>query len=316
MAEILDSVDRRTQLAGQNRVELLLFHLYDNQLFGINVFKVTEVMRCPALSRVPNSHQVVRGIAQLRGKVVPILDLPHAVGEDPIADPSACYVIITEYNRNTQGFLVSGVDRIVNIPWEDMAPPPPGSAANSYLTSVTRVDGQLVQIIDVEKIMSEVQDQDLEISDKVRAENQNKQALPILVVDDSSVARNQIHRTMEQIGLRCILAQNGREALRLLEKWSAEGPVKERISLVISDIEMPDMDGYTLTAEIRRNPALAELFVLLHTSLSGMFNNALVAKVGANRFIAKFAPDELAEAVTAALRETGQAPPLPVALAS
>lgn len=316
MAEILDSVDRRTQLAGQNRVELLLFHLHDDQLFGINVFKVTEVTRCPTLSRVPNAHQVVRGIAQLRGKIVPILDLPHAVGEAPIADPSSCYVIITEYNRHTQGFLVAGVDRIVNIPWEDMSPPPPGSATNSYLTSVTRVDGHLVQIIDVEKIMSEVQEQNLEISDKVRAENQNQQALPVLVVDDSSVARNQIQRTLAQIGLRCVLAQNGREALRLLEKWSEEGPLGERISLVISDIEMPDMDGYTLTTEIRRNPALAGLFVLLHTSLSGMFNNALVAKVGANRFLAKFAPDDLAEAVTAALRETGQGPPAVVLLAS
>jgi two-component system chemotaxis response regulator CheV len=309
MAEILDSVDRRTQLAGQNRVELLLFHLNDEQLFGINVFKVTEVMRCPSLSRVPNAHRVVRGIAQLRGKIVPILDLPHAVGEAPVGDPSACYAIITEYNRRTQGFLVAGVDRIVNIPWEDISPPPPGSTMNSYLTSVTRVDGHLVQIIDVEKIMAEVQEQNLEISNKVRAENQNREARPVLVVDDSSVARHQIQRTLQQIGVRCVQAQNGREALRLLEKWAAEGPLSERISLVISDIEMPEMDGYTLTTEIRRNPALANLVVLLHTSLSGMFNNALVEKVGANRFLAKFAPDDLAEAVTRALREAGQVSP-------
>lgn len=308
MADLLENVNRRTQLAGHNRAELLLFRLSGDQLFGINVFKVTEVTLCPPLARVPNSHAVVRGIAQLRGKIIPMLDLAHAVGDDPVADVSACYAIITEYNRHTQGFLVSGVDRIVNILWEDMSPPPPGSALNSYLTAVTRVDDQLVQIIDVEKVMAEVHDQNLEITDQAREENQSREKRPILVVDDSSVARGQIQRTLEQIGLHSVHANNGREALDLLEKWAAEGPLAERISMVISDIEMPEMDGYTLTTEIRRNPALTKLYVLLHTSLSGVFNSALVDKVGANRFIAKFNPDDLAAAISKALAEVGTNP--------
>lgn len=308
MADLLDGVNQRTQLAGQNRVELLLFRLTGDQLFGINVFKVTEVTQCPPLSRVPNSHKVVRGIAQLRGKIIPMLDLAHAVGEDPVADPSACYAIITEYNRHTQGFLVAGVDRIVNTQWEAMTPPPQGSTLNSYLTAVTRVDGQLVQILDVEKVLAEVHDQNLEISDKVRAETQSQETRPILVVDDSVVARNQIQRTLEQIGLRSVQTNNGKEALGLLEKWAAEGPLAERISMIISDIEMPEMDGYTLTTEIRRNPAMADIYVLLHTSLSGVFNNALVEKVGANCFIAKFDPDDLAAAVSEALKQVGANP--------
>ncbi|TAL09250.1 MAG: chemotaxis protein CheV [Porticoccaceae bacterium] len=310
MANLLESVNQRTQLAGQNRVELLLFRLNGDQLFGINVFKVTEVTLCPPLTRVPNSHEVVRGIAQLRGKIIPMLDLAHAVGDAPVADISVCYAIITEYNRHTQGFLVSGVDRIVNVPWEEMSPPPAGSALNSYLTAVTHIGSQLVQIIDVEKVMAEVHDQNLNISDKVRAESQGLETRPILVVDDSSVARNQIQRTLEQIGLRSVQTNNGKEALGLLEKWAAEGPLAERISMVISDIEMPEMDGYTLTTEIRNNPALAELYVLLHTSLSGIFNNALVAKVGANHFLAKFDPDDLAVAVGEALKQVGANPAL------
>lgn len=313
MADLLERVNQRTQLAGHNRVELLLFRLGGDQIFGINVFKVTEVTQCPPLARVPNSHKVVRGIAQLRGKIVPILDLAHAVGDAPVANPSACYAIITEYNRHTQGFLVSGVDRIVHTMWEDMSPPPPGATLNSYLTAVTRVDGQLVQIIDVEKIMAEVHDQNLEISDRVRAASQCRETRPILVVDDSSVARNQIQRTLEQIGLRSVQAQNGKEALRLLEQWAGEGPLAERICMIISDIEMPEMDGYTLTTEIRRNPALAKLYVLLHTSLSGVFNNALVEKVGANRFLAKFDPDDLAAAISQALEEVGATPATSIA---
>ena len=236
MANLLESVNQRTQLAGYNRVELLLFRLGGDQLFGINVFKVTEVTLCPPLARVPNSHAVVRGIAQLRGKIIPMLDLAHAVGDAPVADVSACYAIITEYNRHTQGFLVSGVDRIVNLLWEDMSPPPPGSTLNSYLTAVTRVDNQLVQILDVEKVLAEVHDQNLEMTDQAREANQRREKRPILVVDDSRVARGQIQRTLEQIGLHCVQANNGREALDLLEKWAAEGPLTERISMVISDI--------------------------------------------------------------------------------
>ncbi len=305
MASLLESVDQRTRLAGHNRLELLLFRLGGRQVFGINVFKVQEVIQCPPLTRVPNSHPVVRGVANMRGKTISVMDLAMAVGRRPVEDVDKCYVVITEYNRKTQGFLVSEVDRIINMNWNEILPPPKGSAFVSYLTAVTRVDETLVEIIDVEKVLSEVVGQHDEISEQVREEMANlpENTKTILVVDDSSVARNQIKRTLDQIGYKAVVAKNGREALSQLQAWADEGSIHDHISMVISDVEMPEMDGYTLTTEIRRDPRTQGLYVLLHTSLSGVFNNAMVEKVGANKFIAKFNPDELATGVKQAMEE-------------
>lgn len=304
MAGLLDSVDQRTRLAGHNRLELLLFRIGGTQMFGINVFKVQEVIQCPPLTRLPNSHHVVRGVAHMRGKTVSVIDLAMAVGRPPIADLNECYVIVTEYNRRIQGFLVAAVDRIVNMNWEEILPPPKGSSARSYLTAVTRVDNKLVEIIDVEKVMSEVIGEKLEVTDDVgSAAEGGEYPRRILVADDSSVARNQVKRTLEQLGFEATLARNGREALTVLKKWADEGDVHEQICMVISDVEMPEMDGYTLTTEVRKDPRLEKLYILLHTSLSGVFNNAMVKKVGADKFIAKFEPNELARGVNAALDE-------------
>jgi len=305
MAGLLDGVNRRTQLAGQNRLELLLFRLGDKQRFGINVFKVQEVIQCPALTLVPHAHPVVRGIANMRGRTITIMDLAKAIGKAPVRDLKTAYVIVTEYNRSVQGFLVSGVDRIINMNWGDILPPPRGTGHN-YMTAVTHVDDDLVEIIDVEKVLAEVMPASETVSaDLLEKNKETAQAKHhILVADDSSVARNQIKRTMDQLGVECTLARDGREALDILKAWADEEmPVTERISMVISDVEMPEMDGYTLTTEIRHDPRLKDLYVLLHTSLSGVFNNALVEKVGANRFIPKFKPDELASAVLEKLKE-------------
>ncbi|CAK0761097.1 two-component system, chemotaxis family, chemotaxis protein CheV [Gammaproteobacteria bacterium] len=301
MAGVLDGVDQRTQLVGYNRLELLLFRLGGRQRFGINVFKVREVIQCPALTRLPGANPVVRGIANIRGRTIPVVDLGVAVGKLPLENISTCYVIITEYNRITQGFLVSSVDRIVNMNWEEIHPPPGGSGRVSYLTAVTQVDKELVEIIDVEKVLAEVTRPTEEISESLAVEGagMTKTSKNVLVVDDSSVARKQIQRTLEQVGITCVMANNGRDALNVLREMAAAGGrvAGEHLAMVISDIEMPEMDGYTLTTEIRRDPALKDLYVLLHTSLSGVFNQSMIKKVGADQFIAKFSPDDLARAV-------------------
>jgi two-component system chemotaxis response regulator CheV len=156
MAHILDGVDQRTRLAGHNRLELLLFRLNSRQRFGINVFKVQEGIQCPKLTEVPQSHPAVVGIANLRGNTIGIVDLAKALGGRPAVDYSDRFVIISEYNKRVQGFLVGGVERIVNLNWEDILPPPKATGRHSYMTAVTQVDGELVEIIDVEKVMFEV----------------------------------------------------------------------------------------------------------------------------------------------------------------
>lgn len=302
MAGVLDGVNQRTQLVGRNRLELLLFRLGGRQLYGINVFKVQEVIQCPALTHVPHASPIVRGVASLRGKTIAVVDLARAIGKPAVAEPAEAYVIITEYNRSTQGFLVRGVERIVNMNWQEILPPPRGAGRDSYMTAVTNVDGQLVEIIDVEKVLAELVGSNTTLSDPtVAAQAAQASAVPrhVLIADDSSVARKQIQRTLAQMNIECVVACDGMEALDLLKEWSEEStPVSQRIAMVISDVEMPKMDGYTLTKEIRADAKLQDLYVLLHTSLSGTFNHAMIEKVGANKFIAKFNPDEFARNVS------------------
>lgn len=300
MAGVLDSVNQRTQLVGQNRLELLLFRLDGKQLYGINVFKVKEVLQCPKLTVIPKSSRVVRGVANIRGGTVPILDLAMATGLPGQTQLENAFVIITEYNTKVQGFLVHSVERIVNMNWEEIHPPPKGTGRDHYLTAVTRVDNQLVEIIDVEKILAEVAPMSEAISAGViNSEILHKAiSLRVLTVDDSSVARKQVSRCLETVGVEVTALNDGRQALDYLKQMVAEGKKpEEEFLMMISDIEMPEMDGYTLTAEIRNDPRMQKLHIILHTSLSGVFNQAMVKKVGADDFLAKFRPDDLAARV-------------------
>lgn len=302
MSGVMASVDQRTQLAGRNRLELLMFRLGGRQLYGINVFKVREVLQCPKLSNVPRSHQVVRGIANIRGSTITIMDLSMAIGGPPVQDIENSFVIISEYNRSVQGFLVHEVDRIVNLNWKDIHAPPSGTAAgSSYLTAVTHLDDKMVEVIDVERILAEVvgakENLSQEMVDKVGNTETEKNL--ILVSDDSIVARKQVCKTLENdMSIETVTAKNGQQALDILKNWADENsPELGRLALVISDIEMPEMDGYTFTTSVRADDRLKDLYIILHTSMSGVFNQDMVNKVGANKFIAKFDPDVLAEAV-------------------
>ncbi len=301
MASVIEGVDQRTQLVGRNRLELLLFRLSGRQRFGINVFKVQEVIRCPELTAMPKSHPTVRGVAHLRGKTIPVLDLSQALGmPSTVDDLSEAFVIITEYNRSTQGFLVNAVEQILNMNWGDILPPPKAIGKRTYMTAVTKVNEELIEIIDVEKIYSEVIGVNTTVSDDIRQDGaeQHSEQYVVLIVDDSVVARKQVQQTVKQLGVETYLAKDGQEGLDLLHDWEANHPsLLARLVTIISDIEMPRMDGYTLTAEIRKNEALKSLYIILHTSLSGVFNHALVERVGANEFIPKFNSNELADAV-------------------
>lgn len=302
---LLESIDRSTQLAGHNRLALLLFRLDERQIFGINVFKVQEVLPRPRVSWMPSAHPLVKGVADIRGRMMPVIDLRRAIGGEAIPDDVAAHVIVTEFNRSVQGFLVRAVDRIIHVNVETVLPPP-HAGQDSYLTAITRHGEELVEIIDVEKVLADVVGDLKGVDDHLLAQARTFTGGHgrVLVADDSKVARAQIERILGQIGVDCVLVRDGREALQFLRGLADQGKdVAEELLMVISDVEMPDMDGYTLTTEIRRDARLRNLFVMLHTSLSGVFNNAMVQKVGADRFIAKFNSNELAEGVLERLKE-------------
>lgn len=300
MAGILDSVNQRTQLVGANRLEILMFRLSGRQLFAINVFKVQEVLQMPKLTLMPQRHPFVCGVVSLRGQTLPVIDLSQAIGMRAQVPSETSTIIVTEYNRSVQAFLVGGVERIMNLNWEAVMPPPGGAGRQHYLTAITKVDEQIVEVIDVEKVLSEISP----MSSKISAEKLDNPLLAkargreVLLVDDSRVAMSQLKDTMAQLDIQSHSAGDGLKALTLLQKWADSGiDVQEKLLMVITDAEMPEMDGYRLTTEIRNDPRLKGLYVVMHTSLSGSFNEAMVKKVGCDDFLSKFQPDKLVEMI-------------------
>jgi len=307
MEGIIDNIDRRTKLAGNNRFELLTFYLgNDKQLYGINVFKVQEVIICPQIRKVPDSMPFVDGIVDIRGTTLPVIDLSMAIGKTQSSMEKQGFLIVSEYNKHIQGFRVSGVDRIVNLNWDEIKPPPRGLGRGCYLTAITEVDNKFVEIIDVEKVISELNLVSTDISDKTRnlVNPSRLQEKFVLIADDSVVARKQISTPLELLGIKCIQTSNGKEALDYLVDLADNHPEDfDRLGLLISDVEMPIMDGYALVSEIKKSDKLNNLYIILHSSLSGEFNEALVEKVGADNFIAKYDPDILSRAVVNVLEK-------------
>ena len=297
-----DSVLQANREAG-TRLELLLFRTSDDQVFGINVFKVQEIIPYQHLTQVPGMHPSVLGVAHLRGRNMPIIDLARAIRKNSCEDLSRTNIIVTEHNRSVHGFLVGKVDRIVHTQWDQVRPPPQGSGRHTYVTSVTVIDPQMIAIRDVERVFDESTHTDTKVSDALSAST-GASGKRVLVIDDSSVARNQIRRALEQIGVECLVANDGRQALQQLDALKQQGiDLRRHLSMIISDIEMPAMDGYQLTASLRAMPEMCDIYILLHSSISGEFNRDMVNRTGANRFIQKYHPDDLAEAVLSEIRQ-------------
>ena len=309
MASFLQGVDQRTSLAGMNRMELLLFTIKGSQLFGINVFKVREVIRTPDISPVPKSDRRIVGVSDIRGLTMPMIDLAYALDMDPIPPERLkdSLTIVTEFNSSIQGFLVEDVDRIVHLRWEDILPPPDTLQNVNFLTGITRAQNQIVEILDIEKILVDVTGRAPEVeslSFNLTADQKSHiNDYFILAADDSTVARTQLSNIMEKLGVKSRVMHNGAEALEFLLSCASDAergiapPVEDRVLMVISDIEMPKMDGYTLTTNIRQNEQLKKLYVVLNSSLSGGFNESLTEKVGANKFVSKWHTEELAQLI-------------------
>ncbi len=300
MAGILESVDQRTRLVGQNRLEILMFRLSGRQQFAINVFKVQEVVQLPKMTLMPHRHGSVCGVVNLRGQTLPVIDLSRAIGLRPLVPDERSTIIVTEYNRSIQAFLVGGVDRILNLNWEEVLPPPSTAGRQHYLTAITKVDDRLVEVIDVEKVLAEIVPYDTSISPERLTDPvlERARGREVLCVDDSTVALAQLRETLSQLGITVHSASDGAKGLSKLKAWADAGEtLTDRLLMVFTDAEMPEMDGYRFTTEIRNDPRLRDLYVVLHTSLSGSFNLAMVQKVGCDNFLSKFQPEKLVDVV-------------------
>ena len=309
MNSMQQDVDERTSLTGNNKFELFLFklgtsdHSTSRELFGINVFKVREVMRTPPITSAPDMPASVEGMVSLRGVLVPVVDLAKYAGID--TDSPRSIMIVTEYARHTQGFLVENVDTILRLDWSQMKVPPEMLLAEmgGLVTAVTELpDGRLVMMMDVEKVLSETTNYDEEIVYR-NIKPLNDPTLTVYFADDSVVARNQITRTLEAMNVKYVAAMNGQEAWSELQKVAAYAEtsgqkITDLVSLVLTDVEMPEMDGYILTKKIKTDPRFAGVQVIMHSSLSGMSNQQLGKSVGVDEYVPKFEAQKLSETLT------------------
>ncbi|MHB9117963.1 MAG: chemotaxis protein [Burkholderiales bacterium] len=315
MSELLKNIDARTKLAGTNKLEILLFSLGTDhrsgrkETFGINVFKVREVMRVPEITRAPEMPSSVEGMVSLRGVLVPVIDLIKYAGIASEQPPEI--MIVTEYNGRTQGFLVESVDTILRLEWSSMRVPPDmlNAQMGGLVTAVTELsDGRLIMVMDVEKILAETthsSEDDVIFASIKSIGDLNK---TIFFTDDSYVARKQIERTLEAMSVNFISSINGGQAWEELKRIAQQAdsvhrPVKDFIQLILTDVEMPEMDGYMLTKLIKGDPRFAGIPVIMHSSLSGMSNQQLGRSVGVDEYISKFEPQKLASALTRLLSE-------------
>ena len=304
---VLENVERQTRLAGHNRVALLLFRLGDPQLFGLNVFKVREVLRRPPLERMPGAHALIAGSCDYRGQTIAVIDLAAALGYAPLVDDPSAHLLVTEFSRTVQGFLVADLQHMVHCDGDALSAPSAALGFGARVNAMTRVDGALVLVADVEHVLASIDSAPQELSAHMQRSAGAHPLRPrrVLVVDDSQIARRRLVSLFKQMNIECVVAQNGREALERLHELAALPP-EEGVNLVVSDIEMPQLDGYALTRAIRETQSLRRLKVVLHSSLSGLFNEARVKEVNADRFVAKFQPDLLAQAVIDLLPEDGE----------
>jgi two-component system chemotaxis response regulator CheV len=309
MSELLKNIDARTRLAGTNKLEILLFSLGTDvrtgrqETFGINVFKVREVMRTPVVTAAPDMPSAVKGMVSLRGILVPVVDLADFIGMQ--TETPRDIMIVTEYNGHTQGFLVESVDTILRLDWSKMRVPPEMLMANlgGLVTAVTELqDGRLVMMLDVERILSETAKYEDEMV-YTTIQPIGKEGLTIVYADDSSVARGQIERTLNALGIRGVSAMNGRQAWDELQKIAnyadaSHRPAKDFVQLILTDVEMPEMDGYILTKHIKSDPRFAGIPVIMHSSLSSMSNQQLGKSVGVDDYVPKFEAQRLAETLS------------------
>ena len=308
--DLLESVDGRTMLAGSNRMEILLFALGTSETFGINVFKVREVSATPFITKAPNMPRGVEGLISLRGNVIPVLSLAKILGLAQPGDPLGGSMMVMEYSKRTLGFLVESVDRIIRVEWDKVrAPENVSSSLHNYITALTELgDGKLVSILDVETILANTFGEAIVGNiDPLR----DGESYNIFFVDDSAVARRKIAEVLDKLGVSHKHAQNGMEAWTRLEGMASHAQqtgrhVSDEIDLILVDAEMPEMDGYVLTRNIKSDNRFDGIPVVMHSSLSSEANRAMGKRVGVDAYVAKFDGDILAQTLRPLLQRSHQ----------
>ena len=311
-------IDERANLTLSNRFELLLFRLGSSspeerpELYGINVFKLREIVPMTAITKAAGMKPPLLGMANIRGQVIPVIDLPAVAGCTPSTGLNL--LLVTEYARNTQAFAVESVDNIVRLEWSKVHAAEAGVSSRN-ITSIAMLENQeqgsnMALVLDVEQILYDIIPSARDVkTEQVKNKTFNMRPGAIAIVaEDSKVARSMLEKGLSGMGIPAELHNTGLEAWEkikiLAQQAQAEGvPIRDKISMVLTDLEMPEMDGFTLTRNIKSDPRLKEIPVVIHSSLSGSANEDHVRKVGANGYVAKFEINELSAVIHKVLEE-------------
>lgn len=285
---------------------LLLFKLSQLQSFALGTLKIQEIVPYQSLTQLPNSPDNVIGTTSIRGQTLNIIDMAAAVGYPPIDEEERdqCVIIITDCSRMHVGFLVRKIERIIECNWKNIEPPPSSLGHKTYITGITNFEKKLIQLLDVELLLSEIfpddDDNAVEITGVQKGLLQNSH---ILLVDDSAVARRQLENALTKIDVPFKVCKNGNDALQVMKECAAK---ENPITILVSDIEMPGLDGYELTFEVRSVAEIAKAYIILHTSLSSKMSVDRANQVGADDALTKFAAQALIDAMLKGAKKTAK----------
>lgn len=257
--------------------------------YGINVAKVREVVRMAQINPLASKLRGVSGVFELRGVPIPAVDLAVALGDSPRDEDANRQIIVTEFSHKRAGFIVDSTKRIRRISWDKVLPPT--ADAGTFINGMTIMDdSEFLFILDLERILIQLEHGDLKPAMSSGQQASAKIPEPtgplVLLVDDSQFIRNGVKQTLMRKGYRIVEASDGQEAFELLNS-NAGASGRDKIQLVVSDVEMPRMDGLSFTKRVRETVSIAHIPILLHTSLSGQANQSAGITVGANGYVIK-----------------------------
>lgn len=318
MDSLQKDIDDRANLTLSNKFELLLFRLgaaaqdEKSELFGINVFKLREIMPMTTLTKAAGMKSPLLGMANIRGQIIPVIDLAAVAGCTPTAGLNL--LLVTEYARNTQAFAIESVDNIVRLDWSQVHAADT-RVSNRNVTSIALLNNdenrdEMALVLDVEQILYDIIPSARNVKNEPIAARSFdfKPGSLAIVAEDSRVARAMLDQGLKAMGIPALMFNNGLAAWEKIKQMAEEAKaagesIHDKISLVLTDLEMPEMDGFTLTRNIKADRQLKNIPVVIHSSLSGSANEDHVRKVGANGYVAKFEVNELSQVIHQVLEQ-------------